>query len=94
MGYWHFTDDHKRMGYMGEALKAVLKFGFEVLNLHRIDAHINRNNTPSLKLVKANGFVEEGCLRKNYLIDGVFNDSLIFSLLDDEYNSTQPDLKA
>ncbi len=85
IGYWLFTDEHKRKGYMGEALKAALAFGFEKLNLHRVEAQIGKENIASQKLVLANGFVPEGCLRKNYLIGDQFHDSLIYSLLGEEY---------
>ncbi len=86
IGYWLFNEEHKRKGYMSETLKAVLAFGFEKLNLNRVEAHIGKENIASQKLVKENSFVQEGCLRKNYLIGDEFHDSLIFALLENEYH--------
>jgi ribosomal-protein-alanine N-acetyltransferase len=45
-----------KKGLMGEALSRVVSFGFETMNLRRIDAYTNKNNEPSLNLLKRNGF--------------------------------------
>lgn len=85
LGYWLYKEEHKRKGYMGEALKAIIKYGFEVLELNRIEACIGKDNVASQKLVLANGFTKEGVLRRHYFINEKFEDSLIYSLLRNEY---------
>jgi ribosomal-protein-alanine N-acetyltransferase len=85
IGYSLFDDQWKGKGFMTEAFQAIINFGFEEMKLHRIEALIGANNTPSLKLVKRMGFIEEGTLREHYLIDNVYEDSLVFSLLKNEY---------
>lgn len=75
------TDQYKRKGFMTEALQALLEFGFNHLNLHRIDAMIAAYNTPSLKLLLRHGFTKEGTKREDYLVDGKFEDSDCYSLL-------------
>lgn len=67
---WNFSSDHKtaevgydlhpdyqNMGYMNEAMKAVLKYGFEELLLDHIKAFTHHSNESSKKLLKNNGFV-------------------------------------
>ncbi len=86
IGYVMNDDAQKGKGYMKEALLPVLKFGFEEMNLHRIEALIAPANTPSLKLVERVGFVKEGLLREHYKKNNKIEDSLIFSLLRSDYN--------
>ncbi|QCR22946.1 GNAT family N-acetyltransferase [Pontibacter sp. SGAir0037] len=83
--YELFCDNDKGKGLMKEALKAILIFGFEEMNLYRIEALIASYNIPSAKLLKYYGFSEEGNLRGHYMVDGILEDSLILSLLRPEY---------
>jgi ribosomal-protein-alanine N-acetyltransferase len=85
IGYELLEEEDRNKGYMGEAIKAVLQFGFEQLNLHRIEALTSPTNLFSQKLLHANGFVHEGELRRHYLKDGVFENSVFYSLLKEEH---------
>ncbi len=85
IGYVLLDEAAKGKGYMGEALPYVIRYGFEVMNLHRIEALVGPQNEPSLKLIRKNGFREEGLLREHYLRNGQLEDSLMFSLLRHEF---------
>lgn len=74
-------DAFKNKGYMGEALKEIIEFGFLKLDLHRIQALIDPNNLPSFKLLKKNGFELEGRLKEDYCVNGIFEDSDSYCLL-------------
>jgi ribosomal-protein-alanine N-acetyltransferase len=74
-------EEFKQQGFMKEAIAFVLKYGFQEMDLHRVEALVSPNNVPSLKLIKHFGFQEEGLLKEHYFIDGKFEDSLIFGLL-------------
>jgi len=87
LGYALSKDENKKMGYMSEAVKAVLEYGFNLMNLNRIEAYIGPLNIASQNLVKKNGFILEGNLRQHYIKDGEIQDSLIFSLLKENYKS-------
>jgi ribosomal-protein-alanine N-acetyltransferase len=80
-------EEFKRKGYMSEALKKVIQFGFEAMQLHRITAMIGESNEASQKLVKKYGFVNEGLMRQDYFIEGKYEDSVCFSLLKSEWKS-------
>ena len=85
IGY-HLTDDsYKNKGLMTEALGAVLVFGFEHMNLHRIEALIDEHNEPSRRLLEHYGFSREGILRQHYYINDVNEDSVMFSLTRSDY---------
>jgi ribosomal-protein-alanine N-acetyltransferase len=85
LGYMLYTDEVKQKGYMKEALKPIIDYGFNQMKLNRIEALIAPNNIPSLKLIKHFNFKEEGLLKNHYLKDGVYEDSLFFGLLAHEY---------
>lgn len=68
-------------GYMSEAIKAVLTYGFDYLNLHSIEAVIDPDNVASEKILQKIGFVKEAHLLENELWEGKFWDSVIYSLL-------------
>jgi ribosomal-protein-alanine N-acetyltransferase len=81
LGYHIEKDEFKQQGFMKEAIAFVLHYGFEEMDLHRVEALVSPNNMPSLKLVKHFGFQEEGLLKEHYFIDGKFEDSLILALV-------------
>ncbi len=85
IGYQISSDSGKRKGYMSEALPAVLDYGFRSMNLKRIEAMVSPSNEASLKLLSGQGFVKEGLMREHYFINGKFEDSFVFSLLEREY---------
>lgn len=72
-------------GIMAEALRAVLKYGFEKMELNRIQAIIDSKNVRSMKLVNRLGFKKEGVLRQRSYFNGQFRDDVIFSLLKKEW---------
>jgi [ribosomal protein S5]-alanine N-acetyltransferase len=73
--------EHQGKGLMSEALQALIQYGFEVLNLHSLEANVNPDNTASSQLLVRNGFVREAYFRENFYFDGKFEDSAIYSLL-------------
>jgi [ribosomal protein S5]-alanine N-acetyltransferase len=57
-----------------------LNMAFTKLNFHRIEAHINLDNTPSMKLAESVG-MEFECVRKGFIFEnGEWTDHLIYSL--------------
>jgi ribosomal-protein-alanine N-acetyltransferase len=78
-----------RQGFMTEALVAVLKFGFEQMELNRIEAFVHPGNHASIRLLQRLNFREEGHLRDYYFQSGQFHDTLIFSLIGKESLSTR-----
>jgi ribosomal-protein-alanine N-acetyltransferase len=85
LGYTLYKDSYKRMGFMSEAVPAVIAYGFTRMNLHRMEALVGAENVPSIKLVRKNNFRQEGVLRQHYFSNDVFEDSIVFGLLRDEF---------
>jgi len=85
IGYEIFVEQYKNKGYMTEAMQSILAYAFDTMNLNRIEACIYKDNTPSLKLIKHFNFTFEGNLRAHYLIGEEYSDSMLFSLLKEEW---------
>mgnify|MGYP003597135014 CR=1 FL=1 len=80
IGYMLHPNFHGR-GLMSEAMTEVIRYGFEVMNLHSIEANINPGNEVSRKLLLKFGFQKEAYFRENYFFNGKFLDSEIYSLI-------------
>ncbi|MDN7245360.1 GNAT family N-acetyltransferase [Planococcus shenhongbingii] len=77
--------DYWRQGFMKEAIKAVLQYAFENLDLVRMGAVTFPDNEASSRLLRKMGFTEEGRLRSYLYQGGQSHDALIFSLLKPEW---------
>lgn len=80
--------EFRGMGHASEALRLLLDYGFNTLNLKRIYAEIySPLNDESIKLFERAGFKKEGVLRSTHYWAGRYYDSIIFSILDEEWPS-------
>ncbi|WP_443937625.1 GNAT family N-acetyltransferase [Pedobacter sp. MW01-1-1] len=73
--------DYWRKGYISEALKATIQFGFESMKLHSIQANINPNNDASRHVLLKHHFIKEAYLKESYYFNGQFLDTEIYGLL-------------
>lgn len=69
LGYWVGVD-YWNKGYGSEAIKEVIRYGFEDLRLHKIWAECFEHNKASAKLMEKCGMEDEAVLRKHYLYQG------------------------
>ena len=65
---------------MSEALRAVLQFGFEKLELNQIKAHTFLLNHRTIRLLTRLNFQVDGVLRENSFVDGKYHDEIFFSV--------------
>jgi ribosomal-protein-alanine N-acetyltransferase len=80
IGYW-IGVPHTRQGHAGMALAAVVRFAFDELRLHRLEAACMPSNTSSLRVLEKAGFQREGLARRYLRINGVWEDHIVHSLL-------------
>jgi ribosomal-protein-alanine N-acetyltransferase len=83
LGYWTGAP-YARQGYMTAAVRAVIPFVFDSLELHRLEAACLPSNTASIKLLERTGFGHEGLARRYLRINGVWQDHLLYALLDSD----------
>ena len=71
-------------GYAAEAVQALISFGFESLELHRIEAGVATGNTKSIQLLERVGMTREGMHRKILPIRGEWVDNYHYAILDED----------
>lgn len=76
-----FHPKHHGKGYAAEATAELLRLGFEELGLHRIIGRCDGNNIASASLMEGLGMRREAHLRESELVDGVWNDELVYAML-------------
>ena len=81
VGYWA-GETYARQGCTLSALKALVRFGFDTLALHRLEAACCTDNIPSRALLLKAGFAEEGLARSYLKINGIWRDHLTFGLIE------------
>jgi RimJ/RimL family protein N-acetyltransferase len=77
--------DHWGRGLAMDAARTIVAFGFGDLGLHRISAAVGPDNVASRRLVRRLGMSYEGCIRHHVFTAGAWRDSLLFSLLAEEW---------
>ena len=77
--------DMWRHGFATEASVIILDFGFDTLGLHRIQAACGPDNVVSQMILAKLGFRPEGRMRDHVFTNGAWRDSLLYSLLDNEW---------
>lgn len=68
-------------GYATEAGAALLDWGFEAMDLNRVDGQVDTRNPPSARVLERLGFVHEGTKREDCIVEGVVSDTWIYGLL-------------
>ena len=76
-------------GYMREALPALLRFAFDELRFHRLEADVDPRNARSIRALERLGFTREGHLRERYFLHGEVQDALLYGLLQPEWASRE-----
>ncbi len=72
-------------GYGTEAMKLLVEYGFTTLNLNRIDLEAHSFNSRALQSYMKVGFKKEVIRRHAVYINGVYHDSIVLSILRDEW---------
>lgn len=86
VGYWigkRFWNN----GYVTEALQRVIQFGFETLNLNRIEASYRADNVASSRVMEKIGMQYEGTFRQMSFRDGEFHDLGFRAILREDYDA-------
>lgn len=86
IGY-ELSPHHWGNGYATEAARALLKFGFTELSLHRIWSWCIADNIASAHVLQRLGMRLEGRLRQNEYFKGRWWDTLLYGILDFEWHA-------
>lgn len=72
-------------GIATEAVELITAFGFEKIQLHRIEAYVSPRNTGSMRVLEKASFQKEGLLKEFLHINGVWEDHYHFAVLEKEF---------
>jgi ribosomal-protein-serine acetyltransferase len=88
IGYW-IRPDHEGRGLVTEAVRVLLREGFDRMGLHRITIRAGTSNVRSRAIPERLGFREEGLLRGEGRGSGGYYDLVVYGLLEDEWRSRE-----
>ena len=71
-------------GYASEAAGAIVRFAFETMDLHRLEADVDPRNHASIRCLERLGFQREGYARERYHLGGEIQDAVLYGLLRSE----------
>jgi ribosomal-protein-alanine N-acetyltransferase len=80
-----FNRDEWNKGYATEAIKVLVKFGFEVMDFNRIEATVTLGNDASVRALKKANFLQEGIVRERSIMKGKFEDDVILAIIKRDY---------
>ena len=84
LGYC-FDDAAWGHGYATEAARALLRWAFDTLDLNRVQAETDTRNAASARVLEKLGFVREGTLREDCVVNGEVSDSWVYGLIRREW---------
>ena len=82
--YYSIYKNFWNNGFGTEALKGMLRFGFDELKLHRIFAGCDIDNVASKKILEKSGMQFESRWRKDRIRNGKWKDGLGFAILEED----------
>ena len=68
-------------GYATEAARSVLQWAYDTLDLNRVQAETDTRNVASARVLEKLGFLREGTLREDCIVNGDVSDSWVYGLL-------------
>jgi N-acetyltransferase len=92
LGYTWYGKEFQGTGLNKSCKFLLLQFAFEFMQMERVEFRADCLNVRSIEAMKSIGCTVEGILRSNnYRPDGTRRDSIVLSILKDEWNKTVKD---
>jgi RimJ/RimL family protein N-acetyltransferase len=79
-------------GYATEGARALLRWAYDTLDLNRVQAEVDTRNPASARVLEKLGFVREGKLREDCVVNGEVSDSWVYGLLRRDWPSSSEPL--
>ena len=80
------SPEHWGKGIATEAIGLMLRYAFHTLNLNRVWLKVFAEHEAAISLYRKCGFVQEGVLRQDAFLEGSYRDTVVMSILRDEFN--------
>lgn len=88
LGIFIGDKEYLSKGYGTEAIRLLLDYGFNYMNLHSIKLQLMSFNERALKCYKKCGFKETGRIRDNRFINGNYYDTILMDILENEFTES------
>lgn len=85
IGIFIGNKDYLSKGYGTDAMKVLVKFIFDEMNINKIKLNVYSFNTRAIKCYEKCGFKKEGVLRQEIFREGKYYDEIVMGLLREEY---------
>jgi ribosomal-protein-alanine N-acetyltransferase len=82
--YYKLLPDHWGKGYATEASKTLIKSGFDIFHLHKVEAGVSTENLKSIRVLEKSGMTREGLRRKILPIRGEWKDNYHYAIVEDD----------
>lgn len=82
--------EYRNQGINTKVLKAVCKFGFEVMGFERIEAMAHVDNIGSNRTLQKAGFTREGTMRKRFYRQEKAEDGNMYSIVREDLTANSP----
>ena len=89
LGIFIYNKQNWGKGFGSDAMRLMLKVGFEYLNVHRIELGVYPENERAIKVYKKVGFTEVGRKRQTRFMNGKYRDEIIMDILQEEWFSKE-----
>lgn len=85
VGIYIGDKDFREKGYGTEAMKLLIDFIFNEMNINRIQLFVFSFNERAIRSYKKVGFIEEGILKQSVFRNGRYYDEIVMSILKENY---------
>jgi RimJ/RimL family protein N-acetyltransferase len=89
LGIWIYEEKNWEQGYGTDAMRVVLKIGFDYLNLHRIELSVYPDNKRAIHVYEKLGFKIVGEQRERRFMNGKYKNEVLMDILEDEWRENQ-----
>ena len=86
LGIFIGDKEYRSKGYGTEAIRLLLDYGFNYMNLHSIKLNLMSANERAFKCYSKCGFKETGRIRENIFVNGKYYDTITMDILENEFN--------
>ncbi|AKT50585.1 GNAT family N-acetyltransferase [Arsenicicoccus sp. oral taxon 190] len=76
-------------GVATEAARALLGWAYGTLDLNRVQAEVDTRNVACARVLEKLGFVREGTMRQDCIVEGVVSDSWVYGLLGSDWEAAE-----
>jgi ribosomal-protein-alanine N-acetyltransferase len=92
VGYW-IDEAHAGSGYVPEGVALVIRYAFDDLRLHRLEAAIVPRNAPSRRVAAKLGLRDEGTALRFLQIRGIYEDHVRYAITAEEWSERRGEIE-